>query len=138
MKPRKIISFLAKKARTSIFLIIEYILPKKNNYWCFCSWERHYHTLDNPRAVFERVKNDAEIKKIILIKKDPRQNDLDGKNVVFVDPDSLLGIYHVARSKVILLAYSLSGLCNYSEHITTRHLIIQLWHGIPLKKIGKL
>ena len=130
MKLRRIISVLGIKLRTSIFIVLEYALPKKENYWCFCAWERHYHTLDNPRAVFERVKNDADIKKIVLVKKDSRQNALEGKNVVFVYMDSPLGIYYLARSKVIFLAYSLSNLSNYSGHITTRHLIIQLLHGM--------
>ena len=138
MKLRQSMSFVLAKVRVCIFVVLEYMLTKKENYWSFCAWGRHYHTLDNPRAVFERVKNDADIKKIVLVKKDQRQDIIEGRNVVFVDADSLLGLFYVARSKVILLAYSLSGLSNYSDHITTRHLIIQLWHGIPLKKIGKL
>ena len=138
MKLRQGISAIFIKVRACIFIMLEHLLAKKDNYWCFCAWGRHFHTLDNPRAVFERVKNDADIRKIVLVKNDPRQNDLEGKNVVFVDADSLLGAFYVARSKVILLAYSLSCLSQYSRHITTRHAIIQLWHGIPLKKIGKL
>ena len=61
-----------------------------------------------------------------------------GVNVKFVDAESLKGAYYAARSKVILLGYSLAGLSSYSYLLTARHSIIQLWHGIPLKRIGML
>ena len=120
------------------FIFLEIVLPKNKNYWCFCTWQSYPHTLDNPRAVFEVVKSDPEICKIILRKDNSGLNHSDGLNVKFVDAESIRGVYFTARSRVILLGYSLGGLSSYSNLITRRHCIIQLWHGIPLKKIGML
>lgn len=120
-----------------IFFLLEFILPKNKNYWCFCTWQGYPHTMDNPRAVFEVVKNDPEITKIILLKDDGVCSP-EGVNVKFIDAESIKGAYYTARSKVILLGYSLPGLSSYSYLLTARHTIIQLWHGIPLKRIGML
>lgn len=120
-----------------VFFFLEFILPKNKNYWCFCTWSGYPHTMDNPRAVFEVVKNDPEITKIILLKDDGVCSP-EGVNVKFIEAESLKGAYYTARSKVILLGYSLAGLSSYSHWLTARHFIIQLWHGIPLKKICML
>ena len=54
----------------NIFFLLEIVLPKNKNYWCFCTWQGYPHTMDNPRAIFEVVKNDPKITKIILLKDD--------------------------------------------------------------------
>lgn len=96
--------------------------------------------MDNPRAIFEEVKHDASIVKIILQKPSHKRSNIliEGKNVVVVNVESLRGAYYLASSKLILTGYGLAGLCSYASLITTRHKIAQLWHGIPLKRIGKL
>ena len=119
------------------FFLLEIILPKNKNYWCFCTWQGYPHTMDNPRAIFEVIKNDSGITKIILYK-DAGKPSQEGMNVKFVDAESLKGAYYTARSRVILLGYSLTGLSSYSYLLTKKHTIIQLWHGIPLKRIGML
>lgn len=119
------------------FFLLEYMLPKDKNYWCFCTWQKFPHTMDNPRAIFEVVKNDPDITKIVLFK-DSGVPSLEGVNVKFIDAESFKGAYYVARSKVILLGYSIAGLASYASLLTTRHSIVQLWHGIPLKRIGML
>ena len=128
-------------ARLIAFLIFEYLLPKRNRSWCFCTWNIPYpHTIDNPRGVFESVKADPTLVKIILLKSHhtPDESLREGTNVFFVNVESLRGAYLLARSRVIILGYSLGGLCTFGRHVTNRHNIIQLWHGIPLKRIGKL
>lgn len=128
-------------SRLLIFLVLEHFLPKRENLWCFCTWNNDLpHTIDNPRGVFEAVKADASIAKIVLLKpchagKTPSS---EGNRVTFVQVESLKGAYLLARSRVVFLGYSLTGLCSYGRHLTRRHAIIQLWHGIPLKRIGKL
>ena len=119
------------------FLFLELIISKNRNYWCFCTWKGYWHTMDNPRAIFEVVKNNPDITKIIL-QKDKGADLTSGVNVKFIEAESFKGVYYTACSKVILLGYSLSGLSSYGSLLTTRHSIIQLWHGIPLKRIGML
>jgi hypothetical protein len=39
--------------RRGLFPVFERIVPADDNLWCFCTWDRHWHTLDSPRAVLE-------------------------------------------------------------------------------------
>ena len=124
-----------------VFVVFEYLLPKRTTAWCFCTWHNAYpHTIDNPRGVFEEVKNDPALIKIILLKSSvaPYLEARDGKNVRFVNVETMRGAYAMARSKVIILGYGLSGISSFARYLTRRHKLIQLWHGIPLKRIGKL
>ena len=139
--PRKALSLVRQVARSSCFILCERLLPARRNYWCFCTWPGAYaHTLDNPRAVFEEVKNDPAIVKVILRKPGQVRSSavVEGVKVIVADAESIRGAYYLAVSRVVLLGYSLGSMASYSERLTTKHKIIQLWHGIPLKKIGRL
>lgn len=127
--------------RHTAFYILDHLLPLRNDYWCFATWHGSYpHTMDNPRAVFEEIKNDPAIVKIVLLKPNRHLDKqfIEGRNVVAVNVESLRGAYYLARAKIVMTGYGLSGLCSYASLISTRHKIVQLWHGIPLKRIGKL
>lgn len=126
---------------SALFLIFERTLPVRDDYWCFATWERYSHTLDNPRAVFEEVKADPSIRKIVLQKRSAPPDELveEGTNVTFVDAASLRGAYYLSRARVVLTGYALGGMSSYSQWIrASRHAVIQLWHGIPIKRIGHL
>lgn len=125
--------------RLAWFLALERLLPLRRHQWCFCAWPNGYpHTLDNPRAVFEEVKDDPSIRKVILVRGAPAGATAAGANVHLVEAESLRGALELARSGVVLVGYSLRSLSSYGRHLTARHRIVQLWHGIPLKRIGKL
>lgn len=128
----------ARLVRAS-FRLFEAILPVRRRSWCFCTWEDYPHTLDNPRAVFEEVKADPSLRKVVLQKDASEPPVREGANVVFVPAESFRGAYHLARSRVVILGYALFGLSSYADHLdAARHTVIQLWHGIPLKRIGRL
>lgn len=132
---------VATRVRIGAFRCMETFLPVNPSRWCFATWPGAYaHTLDNPRAVFEAVKDDASIEKIILRRRDqrPETSQIEGVNVRVVRIETLEGAWCVATSGCLLIGYALSGLCSYAHLITRKHHIIQLWHGIPLKRIGKL
>lgn len=138
---RRALSLLRQGLQTSSFWLLEHLLPAKQNVWCFCTWPGQYaHTMDNPRAVFEEVKNDPSIIKVILRKRGQivATAAIEGVNVIAVNVETLRGAYYLAVSRFILTGYGLGGLCSYSAQITSKHKVIQLWHGIPLKRIGKL
>lgn len=121
------------------FGVFDSLLPVRDDYWCFCTWEDYPHTLDNPRAVFEEVKNDPSVHKIVLQKDTSSSPVHEGRNVTFVPAESLRAAYYLARSTVVVLGYALFGLNSYADRLdTSQHLVLQLWHGIPLKRIGRL
>ncbi|CAN5540569.1 N/A [soil metagenome] len=133
---------LANRFRGLVFRICERVLPARSDHWCFCTWPGAYpHTLDNPRAVFEEVKDDASIVKIILVRRpldECNPSMLEGTRVLLVHAETLRAVYYLAVSRVVLLGYGIGGMTSYSRFLTTKHSIVQLWHGIPLKRIGKL
>lgn len=115
------------------------MLPADDRVWVFCSWERHYHTLDNPRAVLEAVADDPSVTAVVLQKaRSPSGEDRDTPRLRFVRAESLRGAWYLARARVVVLAFGLRGLSSYAAGISRKHLVVQLWHGIPLRRIGRL
>ena len=95
--------------------------------------------MDNVRAVFEVIKDDPSFTKVVLLNGQPSPAWVaEGVNVKFVQEASLRGVYYLALSKIYLLCTSITGFTNYHALVGSGHEIIQLWHGIPLKRIGKL
>jgi CDP-glycerol glycerophosphotransferase len=124
-----------------LFPLLERLAPVRSSTWVFVTWPGKYrHTLDNPRAVFEHIKDDAGIRKVILCRDDQDSSTVcvEGRNVVFVRAESIRGAYWVARCEFLLTGFGLSGVASYGSRITPKHRIIQLWHGVPLKRIGNL
>ncbi len=107
---RKSFALGGSALRLFAFVLFEYLLPKKSNIWCFCTWNNSYpHTIDNPRGLFEEIKHDSALRKIILLKTyhkaDPTISE--GVNVTFVNVESIKGAYLLARSKIVVLGYGL-------------------------------
>lgn len=114
-------------------LAVDGHIEKDPNWWVFpvCGFN---HTLGgNERAVFEHVKNDPTIKKIILTRS--RHVSLEGENVVSVPIRSVAGQQYLLRSKVVFVKHTPTRNAIYPLNDKLRH-FINLWHGIPLKRIG--
>ena len=135
----KAFRFAAYLVRRALFPVFERLLPADEKLWCFCTWDRHYHTLDSPRAVLEALSDDPTITAVVLQKvRSPSGEDRDTDRVRFVRAESLRGAWYLARARVVLIAYGMRGLSSYATGLTRKHLVIQLWHGIPLRRIGRL
>lgn len=139
---RRLLAKLGARLRDTVtqlaFSFFERVLPVRDDFWSFCTWDKYPHTLDNPRAIFEQIKSNRRIRKIVL-QKAPGNAVVEGVNITFCPADSLAGVYFLARSRVVLTGYAVGGMSTYSGKIRTpRHLVAQLWHGIPLKRIGHL
>ena len=131
----KAIRFATYLLRRALFPVLERILPANDNLWCFCTWERHSHTVDNPRAVLEVIRKDPSITCIVL-QKVRSPEDRDEGNVRFVPAESLRGACYLARSRVVLLGYALRGMASYASGLTKKHLVIQLLHGVSQRRVG--
>jgi CDP-glycerol glycerophosphotransferase (TagB/SpsB family) len=107
--------------------------PKFDHWWAFpvCAYDG---TLaGNERAVFEEVRDDPSLKKIVLTRK--RHVDAQGENVVVVPLNSPEGQYYLLRSRQIFVKHSPS--INAKFPLSPElHNFINLWHGIPLKRFG--
>ena len=107
--------------------------PTYDHWWAFpvCAYEHTLH--GNDRAVFEAVRDDPSIKKIVLTRS--RRVDLDGPNVVVVPLMSPQGQHHLFRSGQVFVKHSMR--LNVRRRLDpAQHNVINLWHGIPLKRFG--
>lgn len=107
--------------------------PKFDHWWAFpvCGID---HTLaGNERAVFEDVRQDPSIKKIVLTRS--RAVDVDGENVVVVPLISRLGQHYLTRARQIFVKHGPQFNAHWPLSPRT-HNFINLWHGIPLKRFG--
>lgn len=108
-------------------------LPKYEDWWAFpvCGFTSVFS--GNERAVFEEVRQDPNIRKIILTR--DLEINLSGENVLIVPLESPEGQYYLMRSKIIFIRHT--PLRNLIFPVAgDLHFIINLWHGIPLKRIG--
>ncbi|OBT13661.1 hypothetical protein A9264_15255 [Vibrio sp. UCD-FRSSP16_10] len=118
--------------------ILDRLVPKRKDIWLFTSWARHEeHTLDNPRALFEKVKNDRSIRKVVILNSNKKVEPDIEHNIVFYPLHSVRAILSMLRCGKIFTGYSLHAVFGYRKlgNLNKRK-IIQLWHGIPIKKVG--
>ena len=107
--------------------------PTFDHWWAFpvCAYD---HTLaGNERAVFEQVRDDPSIKKIILTRS--RRVDLSGENVEVVPLLSRPGQEYLLRAGQIFVKHSPRANAHWPLS-PLKHNFINLWHGIPLKRFG--
>ena len=107
--------------------------PLEKNLWVFpvCAYE---HTLTgNDRALFEAIKNNPDIKKIILTRS--KIIKLDGINVQQMLLQSYEAQQTLLKAPIIFIKHTPRVNVIYPLD-AKKHKFINLWHGIPLKRIG--
>ena len=115
------------------FLDYDNVTPKYDHYWGFsvCTYD---HTLsDNNRALFEEVKNDPSITKVIFTR--GRTVQTGGVNVICIPLMSYEGQTLMARCRNLFVRRGAAANLHWPVNASV-HKIINLWHGIPLKRIG--
>ncbi|MEP5568785.1 MAG: CDP-glycerol glycerophosphotransferase family protein [Halioglobus sp.] len=119
---------------------LDFAIPKQDKTWVFTSWARYEkHTMDNPRAVFESVKDDYSIRKIVILNSDCPSSEIENRNksVSFYPLHSFRGLYAMLSAGRVFTAYSLHNIYGYRRlRDIKKRKIAQLWHGIPIKKVG--
>lgn len=117
---------------------IDHATPKNKNVWVFATWGRYGHTMDNVRAIFEVVKNDKTIKKVILCNDNMFSADqLEGENVEILPLRSIEGLKKLTIAGVFVTGYSFHRMFGQSKLVNSHdRKIVQAWHGIPVKKVG--
>jgi len=132
-----------------IWRFFDFVIPKNKHYWGFPV--HHIKTdqfIENSRAVFEEIKADENIIKIIFARNDNYYFDIiDAKNTIIVKLKSIKGLSLLLRCKVLFVTHSISmdyslrwgnKLFSVVKLNMKKRLIINLWHGIALKKLYSL
>ncbi len=105
-----------------------YLIPKKKKLWVFGAWFGVKY-FDNPRFLFEYIKNNSSEIQVIWITKD--KSICNNQEILY--KYSLKAIYFSLRAEVFFVSHStLSDLFAFINANCRK--VIQLWHGIPIKK----
>ena len=129
-----------------IFRIFDFFISKDHNYWAFCVHHiKSNQFIENQRAMFEEVKKDEKIKKIIFTRDNSKDFNLeDYTNTTIIKIHSLKGLYLLSKCKIIFLTHSISmdlsirygnKLFSIIKPKLSNRIIVNLWHGIPLKRL---
>lgn len=109
------------------------LTPKHASWWAFpvCGFTHDFS--GNERAIFEEVKDDPSIRKIVLTR--DKEIVVDGENVEVVALESPEGQHRLMRAGTIFVKHT--TVRNLVHPVSSSlHNLIQVWHGIPFKRIG--
>lgn len=110
------------------------IIPKSNKIWVFGAWFGQKYS-DNPRAFFEYINhNQPDVEAVWITKNKTILPQIRSKGFKAYYYLSLKGLWIQLRANYVVLCQSLHDDL-YAPSIGRQSKIIQLWHGIPLKKI---
>ena len=115
------------------FWWIQRLIPRNENIWVFGAWYGKKYN-ENTKALFEYIlSDDTEIRPIWITKNKIVLNQLLGDEKPVYYYKSLKGIYYsLIAGKII---YS-SGKVDVNQFVINGAILINTWHGSPMKKIG--
>ena len=129
-----------------LWRLIDRMTPKRADCWAFST--HHLHTgrfIENQRAMFELVKRDPGIHKIVFYRgKTPDLQIQDAIRYRVLRHGTLRGLLWLARCKVVFLTHSVSmdyslrwrnGRFSILKLAMRNRVVVNLWHGIPLKRL---
>ncbi|MGE6995676.1 CDP-glycerol glycerophosphotransferase family protein [Pseudomonas sp. NPDC047961] len=122
---------------------------KRANHWAFFVHPlKPSQLVENSRAMFEAVKGDPSIHKRVFTRDLAADLHLDDAcNTEVIDVQSLRGLAELARCGVYLLSNAVAldmswrwadGSFSVVRPSLTRRVLVNLWHGIPLKRLFAL
>jgi CDP-glycerol glycerophosphotransferase len=120
---------------------LDWLTPKDASVWIFPVHFFTHSFSDNVRAVYEAVKDDPRIKKIILYRGEKPSVYLTSASTILCPMGSRQGLRWMLRAKVIFIQHSVhldfkplrvGGVIPLRLHARK---IVNLWHGIALKSI---
>ncbi|AOW77065.1 hypothetical protein A3Q34_09475 [Colwellia sp. PAMC 20917] len=129
-KPKKLLTLLIK---LFIFSCAQ-LVPKKKDLWVFGAWYGQRYS-DNPKAFFEYINENQKHIKAVWITKDQAIVDQLRENghIAYLDK-GYSGLWMQLRAEFAFVCQSLHDDL-YPACISKKTKVVNLWHGLPLKKI---
>jgi len=107
------------------------LIPKKNDVWCFGSSRERF--VDNSKYMFLYANKHYPKIKCYWVTSDKKlQQELKAQGFLVTDRSSVKGMWTIVRSKVVFFSCFVSEV---SFWLTSGAIAVNLWHGLPLKKI---
>lgn len=121
--------WLLYNALSFLLYCFSYLMPRKKNRWVFGSWFGNQIS-DNSLAMYNYIKNNNPQLELIWLVRDPAKFSLDCK---IIKRNSIKGMFYVATAKVAFVNQGYFDLCSFN--LLAGAYKVQLWHGVPWKKI---
>ena len=112
--------------------LLSFLVPRSRNIWVFGAWYGNQYT-DNTSYLYEYVKETKpDIKAIWLTRNKHVIQNLRNKGDNVFCKNSIYGLWYGSRAGVTFIN---CGYDDVNKYCINRSIIVQLWHGVPLKKI---
>lgn len=129
----RLVTKFVKNLLLLLLYLTTFVIPRSKNLWVFGAWFGHSYA-DNSRYLFEYVcVNEPSVRAIWLSRDSGIVQRLREAGREAYLARSAAGFWYSSRASVAFLT---SGLDDVNRVGANRAIVIQLWHGIPLKKIG--
>ncbi|SBV36092.1 Teichoic acid biosynthesis protein B [uncultured Stenotrophomonas sp.] len=132
-----------------LWRLLDACIPKRLDYWAFFAHPlKPDQLIENARAVYERIHNDPQVECTVFHRGGCAPDELaaDGRTRV-LELASLAGLWALARCGVLMLTNSTAmdmslawrnGRFAAPRVALHRRVVVNLWHGIPLKRLFAL
>jgi len=128
---KKYIKNLIKLVLLWPFYFLGKLIPKQHNVWCFGSPRERF--VDNSKYMFLFVNKHYPNIKCYWVTSDKKlQQELTEQGFLVIDRSTTKGMWTIARAKVVFFSCFISEV---SFWLTSGATAVNLWHGLPLKKI---
>jgi CDP-glycerol glycerophosphotransferase len=132
-----------------LWWLLDRVVIRRRDCWAFFVHPiKGDQFIENVRAVFEEVKADPLIHKVIFARTPSPDFNLDGSvNTRIVQLQSLAGLLQLTRCGVFLLTNAIAldmswrwrdGTFSVLRPTFSGRVVVNLWHGIPLKRLFSL
>lgn len=110
------------------------LMPKKQSLWIFGGWFGTRYS-DNPKAFFEYINTEQQhIKPVWICKSNEVIESLRSSGFHAYHEKSVIGLWYQLRAEHVFICQSLhDDIC--AAAIGKKTKVVNLWHGLPLKKI---
>jgi CDP-glycerol glycerophosphotransferase len=122
----------AKLLRIPLYLlgrVATWVIPRSKDLWVFGS---AVGLADGGWALWQHAAAQGE-RAIWLTADAAQREEAESRGVRAVARTSAAGFWHTARARVIVVTHGFGDVNRYGS---TGAFVVQLWHGIPLKRIG--
>jgi len=123
-----------KKVIIQLLTLINQVVPKRENYILFTSYP---DMSDNSYAFYEYMLKGYADNRLYIWLVEPNftiKNIESLQHTKIISKKSILGFYYYCRSKYIFYTHGLYNDIGNSKN----QIVVNLWHGMPLKNIGYL
>lgn len=118
------------KVLVKIILMLNRIIPKSLNNVIFASFPDY---TDNTRYMYEYMRNNSSKNLVLILNNKDMLKILREKNIECYYKNSLKGIFKIITSKYILASHG-----EFLGIKSKNQIYVNLWHGMPFKKMGVL